>query len=81
MEGSGMAAVLHLVCTDCREWCWIGQIPSWAPKALSIYSSEAENAKQARFYMKHLGHPLIAVADTGFDRVLLADERPLLEFE
>lgn len=74
-----MASIIHLVCKDCREWLWLGQSPAWDRSLLWVYSTMADNEKQGAFYKKHLDHALVAVDDSGFDRLDVGDE-PMQEF-
>jgi len=76
-----MAITLHLICLDCHESLWVGQRPQGEKDNAGIYTIPAEAAKQGRFYMKHLGHRLVAQEEYGLERIEQQNGKTIAEFE
>lgn len=67
-----MAASINLICLDCREYTWIGQIPTGDRNGAVIYHDQT--GKHARFCLKHWRHKLTIADDNAEFR-----EGPALE--
>lgn len=70
-----MAETINLVCLDCREFLWIGQIPTGNRDSAYIYADPER--KHALFLLKHWKHKLTVVNDNN--RVF--DDPAMKEFE
>ena len=65
-----MADAVRVVCKTCKTSHWIGQIPSFNPNMMVIYSSRAELDWTAAYLMHHLGHELTIVGEQAFGKLI-----------
>lgn len=70
-----MAETINLICMDCREYLWIGQIPTGDRKAAYTYGNNS--LKHARFCLKHWQHTLTVASENN----VMFDDPELAEFE